>query len=97
MRMHVSHRETLSNCYLKGKFPKRVKRKYIQYEEKLICKRNLLGKVQRRSYTRNLPAVGELSARVFLARSNEMTNKKYQRGIPKPKQKQHTGSPAISI
>ena len=41
--------------------------------------------------------MGELSARVFLARSNEMTNKKYRRGTSKPKQQQHIGSPTICI
>lgn len=39
----------------------------------------------------------ELYARVFLARSNEMKNRKCQRGISKPKQQQHRGSPAGCI
>lgn len=52
---------------------------------------------EKNSNTKNLPAMGELSAKVFLARSNEMTNKIYRRGIPKLKQQQYTGSPTIRI
>ena len=51
----------------------------------------------KKNYIKNLPGGGELSAKVFLARSSEMTNKKYRRGIPKPKQQRHTGSPAVCI
>lgn len=48
------------------------------------------------SSSANLPEGGKQSSKVFLTRSSEMINRKYQREISEPWRKQHIGSPAIA-
>jgi len=44
----------------------------------------------------NLPEAGKLSSKVFLTKSSEMINRKYEREISEPWRKQHIGAPAIA-
>lgn len=56
----------------------------------------LLVIIHKHSSNANLPAAGKLSSKVFLTKSSEMINRKYERDKAEPWRKQHIGAPAIA-